>query len=108
MNSFKIVEYGPTGGDQCSPYYIEVSPGVTVGDVVEDILSNKDEWGIICIEQKDNNHAIEYKYGELLKNNVSKEEQYFWNNLVDWKVVKMRGSGGWSNSDYWLTIQSGE
>lgn len=109
MNIFKIVKHGPCGGDQCSPYHIEVSPSATVKDVIEDILSNKNEWGSIRIERenwRDNDHEIKYKHGKLLKDTMSKEEKYFWNNLLDWKVVSMRGHGGWSNSDYWLTIQS--
>lgn len=109
MNSFEITEYGPCGGDQCSPYYIEVSPSATVRSVIKDILSNKNEWGSIRIERKslrDNDHVIEYKYGKLLKDTINEEEKYFWNNLLDWKVVSMRGNGGWSCSDYWLTIQS--
>lgn len=109
MSSFEITEYGLCGGDQCSPYYIEVSPSATVRSVIKDILSNKNEWGSIRIERKslrDNDHEIEYKYGKLLKDTISEEEKYFWNNILDWKVVNMRGYGGWSASDYWLTIQS--
>ena len=109
MNSFEITGYGPCGGDQCSPYYIEVSPSATVRSVIKDILSNKNEFGSIRIERKswrDNDHKIEYEYGKLLKDTMSEEEKYFWNNLLEWKVVSMRGDGGWSNSDYWLTIQS--
>lgn len=108
MSSFKITEYGSCGGDQCSPYYIEVSPSATVRSVIKDILSNKNELGSIRIEWKrrDNDHEIEYKYGKLLKDTMSEEEKYFWNNISDWKVIAMRGYGGWSCSDYWLTIQS--
>jgi len=109
MNSFEITGYGPINGDQCSAYFINVSPSATVGDVIDDILSDKNEWGFIRIERKNwrnNDHKIEYKYGELLKDTMSGEEKYFWNNLLDWKVVSMRGYGGWSASDYWLTIQS--
>ena len=43
MNSFEITRYGTCGGDQCSPYYIEVSPSATVRSVIKDILSNKIE-----------------------------------------------------------------
>ena len=109
MNSFEITGYGPCGGDQCSPYYIEVSPSATVRSVIKDILSNKNEFGSIRIERKswrDSDHKIEYEYGKLLKDTMSEEEKYFWNNLLEWKVVSMHGDGGWSNSDYWLTIQS--
>ena len=109
MNSFKIRGHGPVGGDQCSAYFIKVTPGVTVKDVIDDILSNKSEWGSIEIERKnwrDKGHKIEYKHGELLKDDLSAEEKYFWNCLLDWEVVGMRGYGGWSCSDYWLTIQS--
>jgi len=109
MNSFKITGYGPVGGDQCSAYYVEVSPSATVRSVIENILSNKGEWGAIRIERenwRDNDHKVEYKYGELIKNDMTEDEKYFWNNLLDWKVVSMRGYGGWSCSDYWLTIQS--
>lgn len=109
MNSFEITEYGTCGGDQCSPYYIKVSPSATVRSVIKDILSNKNECGSIRIERKslkDNDHAIEYKYGKLLKDKMSEEEKYFWDNLSNWRVVSMRGYGGWSCSDYWLTIQS--
>ena len=107
-NSFEITGYGEPGGDQCSKYFIDVSPSATVVDVIDDILSNKNEWGSIRIKQESWNkeHKIEYKYGKLLKDNISQEEQYFWNNLLDWKVVSMYGYGGWSCSDYWLTIQS--
>ena len=108
-NSFNIRGHGPSGGDQCSEYFIDVSPSATVGDVINDILSNKGEWGDIRIERgslRKNDHKIEYKYGKLLKDNMSEEEKYFWNNLLDWKVVSMSGYGGWSASDYWLTIQS--
>ena len=65
--------------------------------------------GSIRIERKslrNNDHEIKYKYGKLLKDTIGEEEQYFWDNLLDWKVVNMRGYGGWSCSDYWLTIQS--
>ena len=65
--------------------------------------------GSIRIELKrlrDNNHEIEYKYGKLLKDTISEEEKYFWNNILDCKVISMRGYVGWSASDYWLTIQS--
>ena len=108
-NSFNITGYGPTGGDQCSTYYIDVVPSATVRRVIEDILSNQGEWGDIRIERenwRDNDHKFEYKHGKLLKDGMSEEEKYFWNNLLDWKVIAMRGYGGWSNSDYWLTIQS--
>lgn len=108
-NSFNITGYGPTGGDQCSTYYIDVVPSATVRSVIEDILSNQGEWGDIRIERenwRDNDHKFEYKHGKLLKDGMSEEEKYFWNNLLDWKVIAMRGYGGWSNSDYWLTIQS--
>ena len=108
-NSFNITGHGPTGGDQCSEYFIDVSPSATVVNVIDDILSNKNEWGDIRIERgslRKNDHKFEYKYGKLLKDNMSEEEKYFWNNLLDWKVVAMRGYGGWSCSDYWLTIQS--
>ena len=108
-NAFNIREHGPINGDQCSEYFIDVPPSATVGNVIMDILSNKNEWGSIYIEReswKNNDHKIEYKYGELLKDKMSEEEKYFWNNLLDWKVVSMRGYGGWSCSDYWLTIQS--
>ena len=47
MNSFEITGYGTCGGDQCSQYYIEISPSATVGSVIKDILSNKNEWGSI-------------------------------------------------------------
>lgn len=65
--------------------------------------------GSICIERKslrDTDHKIEYRYGKLLNDTMSEEEKYFWNNLSDWRVVSMHGCGGWSCSDYWLTIQS--
>lgn len=55
---------------------------------------------------RDNDHKIEYKYGKLLKDAISEEEKYFWNSISDWRVVSMREYGGWSASDYWLTIQS--
>ena len=52
MNSFEITEYGTCGGDQCSPYYIEVSPSATVRSVIKDILSNKNEWVVFVSNGK--------------------------------------------------------
>ena len=105
MDSFKIVGYGKVRSDETSEYIIEVSPTATVKDVLADILNRK-EWGAIGIKDDKEPffgaHHFDYSYGE--KEFKSHEEKMFWDKIMNRKVVALKGSGGWSCSDYQLVL----
>lgn len=44
MKTFEIIEYGKTRSDETREYKIQVTENVTVKDVINDIISNKNEW----------------------------------------------------------------
>ena len=107
MKSFEITGYGNTGGDQCRAYFIDVSPNVSVEDVIKDILSVKGEWGSVFVILKQLNskteYKIDYKNGETLP--MSDYDKGMWHILQQFTVQSMRGYGGWSASDYWLEVE---
>lgn len=104
--SFEIIEYGKTRSDETREYKIQVAENVTVKDVIDDIVSNKNEWGKIGI--KDDNYPffgkcpISYRHGEFV--DIDEKEKEYWNSIKDCKVVAMKGDGGWSCSDYQLVL----
>lgn len=107
MNSFKIVGHGKTRSDETSEYIIEVSPKATVNEVLVDIVNQKSEWGRIGIKSEKEpffgEHHFEYRFGR--SEIPSKEDQAFWNSIMQKKVVAIKGRGGWSNSDYQLVLE---
>ena len=115
MKSFEITGHGPVGGDETSEYFIKVNENATVESVINDILSNKGEWGRIGLKPNKNadireriygSHSFEYRYGEILTDKMSEDEKDFWYGIYNRKVIGMTGSGGWSLSDYQLEIEN--
>lgn len=107
MNSFKIVKYGEIIGDATCEYFIEVSPTATVNEVLVDIVNNKDEWGYIGIKDDKEplfgSHCFEYGFGK--SKSVDTNEEQFWHSIMKRKVISMKGSGGYSRSDYQLVLE---
>lgn len=107
MDSFKIVGYGKTFGDETTEYIIKVSPTATVREVLVDIVNQKGEWGYIGIKDDKEpffgSHRFEYGNGKSEK--VSEDEETFWNGIMNRKVIAMEGSGGWTRSDYQLVLE---
>ena len=106
MNSFRIIGDEQELGDETAKYIITVSPTATVKDVLEDILSRKDKWGFIGIKDKKEPfrgaHSFEYRYGSNEK--IPAEEELFWKEIMDCRVLNIEGSGGWSRDDFQLVI----
>ena len=107
MKSFEIINYGNCGSDQCCAYEIEVSPNVTVKDVVKDIISNKHERGNIIVILTYINHKDEYKikYDNGKIEDLNEYQKGIWHILQFFTVKSMRGYGGWGSSNYWLEIE---
>ena len=105
MKYIKCTGSGPMGGDCTSSYSFEVIDKnnlPTVGQIVEDALSNKGEWGRIEIpEIKDSEGwsgiCVGYQNGKLNGAN-------FEPSVLERKVKRVSGHGGWSAMDYTLTL----
>lgn len=105
MNSFKVIEYEKVRGDATREYIIKVSSTAIVRDVIADILK-KNEWGYIGIKDDEEPffgaHRLEYTHDKLKI--ISEEEKRFWDNIMNQKVIALKGSGGWSRSDYQIVL----
>lgn len=109
MKVFGITEYSEPSTDATSKYTIKLDGLPTVAQVFSQILDDKRSWGYIGIKRSNapifGFNALEYANGKLKETN---EESLcaFWNNIMNWRVTKMEGSGGWSRNDFLLTITS--
>lgn len=108
MQTFEIKSYGE--GNETRKYNIEVKDGVTVRQVIDDIVSDTREWGYIGIKEyykKEffGSHRFEYRNGKKIKP-TNEQDIFFWDSISDWRVVGIEGEGGWSNSNYQLIVQS--
>lgn len=107
MNSFRIIGDEQELGDETKKYLISISPTATVKEVVEDILSRKDKWGFIGIKDKKEPfhgaHSFEYRYG--INEKIPAEEELFWREIMNCRVLNIEGSGGWSRDDFQFVIE---
>ena len=105
MKTFEITGYGKDYGDQTREYIIKVNPDNTVRDVIQDILSNQNEWGYIELKLSDwresSKNRLEYGKGVI----INLDKVTYWRDKLDKKVINMKGNGGWSRSDYQLEIE---
>lgn len=95
-NELFILTLGPQGGDCTVRYYITLLKECTVGDFINFWLENyKSEWGYIGIHKKGvifGDPYCEYRHGELVSSPLPKD-------ILDKKIIKVFGYGGWSRSD---------
>lgn len=105
MKTFEITGYGEDYSDQTKEYIIKLYPNNTVRDVVQDILSNRYEWGYIELKLGDwreqYRNRLEYGRGVI----INLDKITYWRDKLDKKVINMTGDGGWSRSDYRLEIE---
>ena len=111
--AFEITGYGKQDSDCTSEYILKLNDFVLVRDVITQILENKSEWGRVGIKtnicRKDEifgSHSFEYRYGKIIKEIMSENEQYFWKCISSYEVIGISGSGGWNNSNYKIEIKS--
>lgn len=100
-----LVTYGPEGGDCTRPYYIRLNrQDITVQEFIDFILKEASgEWGTIDVRDvdkmtPDKKYTVEYSHGEI-KSQVGDPD---WLSAT---ITKMRGQGGWSCSDFMLTVK---
>lgn len=102
------VTYGPEGGDCTRPYYIQLNrQDITLQEFISFILKEAPgEWGTISVYQAGDpdkltypkTYTVEYSHGEI-KSQVGDPD---WLSAT---ITKMRGQGGWSCSDFMLTVK---
>lgn len=96
----KFTQLKPEGGDCTAPYSVSEIKAKTVGELIEEILTeNPNEWGYIGIKSVKSifgNPKCEYSYGKLL---YSLPED-----VLSKQLISVSASGGWSRMDYLITI----
>lgn len=97
----RITYVGPTSSDCTSPYMVDISKPMLVGDFIEEYLKEYPrEWGYFGIRD---GHTIfgnpqwEYRYGQLLS---KPDDRWFGR-----KIKSVTGSGGWSRSDFLFELE---
>lgn len=97
------ITYGFEGSDCTKPYYIILKrKDITVEEFIKWALSQTREWGYISVGRKNPlkaDYSLEYKYG------VAKGDSVIPQNILKSVVSEASGSGGWTRSDYHLTIK---
>lgn len=89
-----------TFGDETAIYSVELSKEYTVKEFVDEVVSNKSNWGRIGIASEGaifGNPMCEYKWGKLLTELPSE--------IMTDKVISAEAHGGWTMMDFKLTIQ---
>lgn len=102
MNDLFDITYGPQGSDCTGPYYITLKRECTVREFIEYWLSHySNEWGYfgIAVSSSESlsdlifgNPRCEYKWGKVITEPLPDA-------ILDSKIKRVTGSGGWSNSD---------
>ena len=99
MGKIKI-EYGKPCGDCTNVYKITIPPEMTVREFIEEWLTKTSEWGYFGISAPNTifgDPLCEYAYGEIKGKPLPDE-------VLDKKIVKAIGSGGWSRSDFKFVV----
>lgn len=81
-------------GDACSLYKVQVRKPMSVQDLIDYVLTVKDEWGYIDV----NEHRLEYRYGEIVLDNLTDAEKQT-------GIKDVFAYGGWSRTDYKVNRQ---
>jgi len=95
----KLIQNTKTFGDETAGYSVELTKDYTVKEFVDEVVSDKKEWGYIGIESKGSffgDPNCEYKWGKLLTELPSE--------ILPNKIKSVKASGGWSRMDYLLVL----
>lgn len=102
MNDLYNIQYGPQGGDCTGPYYITLKRECTVGEFIENWISNKQEWGYFGIYDGKGtpfgNPQCEYRYGKIITDPLPEE-------ILNKKIKHIHGHGGWTRSDFLFELK---
>ncbi len=98
---FKLVQSGPTGGDETAMHSVQFSgPIPTLGEFMEDLIANHSgDWG--CLDIRDE-HANKiggafYSHGTFESDNIPDV-------IKKHRIQRISASGGWSRMDYLVKV----
>ena len=104
---FKKTYSGPVRGDECSHTIYEAIKPVTVQELCDYIISNKNEWGYIGISYPGTvfgNPNVEYSDGQYVDRENNPIEFKFPPDIASKIVKRIDWTGGWSRADWLFTI----
>lgn len=101
---FKFTAKSKLLGD-CTMWYDVSCQGKNVGDLIEYVLGERNEWGDINIIPKDckwleREYELEYSRGKIVKSNIP-------DNVKSLPLLKVEANGGWGAMSYfvWVDIE---
>lgn len=99
MIKYRVLYYG---SDCTGPYDVTISLPMTVREFISELLKTyPDEWGYIGIYNKNEkifgDPSCNYEKGKLTS---TLPEEY-----MDRQIESVKGSGGWTRSDYILHVK---
>lgn len=101
---FKFVCTGGPYGDCSSHYRIEMRQPCTVAQLIE-FINSQDEWGCVYINPKDwlgIKSTAKFEYNNHTQHKPLAIPPFF-HNLP---IKKIEAHGGWSNMDYFVTLEA--
>lgn len=93
---FELIRIGGPYSDCTSSYDVKFDKPYTVEEFINEVISDKREWGHIGIYSPDSVFGYprcEYRYGEILESSFDEE-------FLQLEINNVRASGGWSCMDY--------
>lgn len=103
MSKMVVWDQISCGSDCTGPYYVRWSKPMTVGEFIDEIITNyQSEWGYIGIYSNDRyatfgDPVCEYSHGQITK---PMPDEY-----LSKQIKEITGSGGWSRSDFLLILE---
>ena len=94
-----ILQLLKTYSDSTSDFKVTLTKEYTVKKFVNEILTNKGDWGYIGIDCKKNifgDPKCEYRYGKLLNDLPS--------DVLQEKILSVDANGGYSRMDYLIKL----
>lgn len=89
MKPIEFTESKGPFGDACSLYKVKVRKPMSVQELIDYVLTVKDEWGYIDVSE----HRLEYRYGAIVSDNLTDAEKQT-------EIKDAFAYGGWSRMDY--------
>lgn len=83
-------------GDETALYRVSTNKECTLGELVNAVLTRRHEWGYLYVKGV---AGFEYRYGDIVG------VQKFSKELLARKVLRIKGSGGWSRMDYIIELE---
>ena len=95
MRPFDLVESRGPFGDECILYKLQVRKPISVQELIDCVLTEKEEWGYIDV----NGHRLEYRYGTIVSDTLTEGDKQT-------GIEDVFAYGGWSRMDYMVNSES--